>query len=737
MFPAFRVRIVILSMSKKNKKLKDPHAERESRRYQHPIPSREAITDLLRQEGKLLRFGRLSRLLGLDNERDLVALERRLGAMVRDGQLALNRRGAYGIAEKMDLRAGRVQANAEGFGFFIPDDEGEDIFLSPKQMRLVMHGDRVLVSVTGVDRRGRTQGTIAEVLERAHTHLVGRFFEESGIDFVVPDMKRMNHDVLIPGDRTGGAEHGDYVYIQILEQPTRHRQPVGEVLDVLGRNIDAPLAVELAIRSFGLPDQFPAPVLEEAEAAPDHVSEAETEGRRDLRELPLITIDGEDARDFDDAVLCEPRAGGGWRLHVAIADVSHYVRPGSALDDEAVQRGTSAYFPNRVVPMLPEALSNGICSLNPDVDRLCMVCEMSLDERGKVKRSKFYTAVMRSHARLTYNQVWRILSDPGCRERDQYQRLLPAIESLYDMYQAMRSLRERRGALDFESQEVYFRFADDGDVAEIVPYERNDAHKIIEECMIAANVEAARFLDRNDLPGMYRVHSPPQLKRYEELTGYLAELGLRLPRYERLEPQHIAQLLEKVKERPDGQMVQAMLLRAQSLAAYESGNDGHFGLALKAYAHFTSPIRRYPDLVVHRAIRKAIDKSKGARRAETDMAELAAHCSMTERRAEEASRDVDERLKCRYLASHVGESFEGVVTGVTSFGLFVELAETRISGLVHVTSLPNDYYHFDSASHSLTGERSRRRYRLSDPLQVQVLHVDIEDRKIDLGLVEA
>ncbi len=721
----------------KERRAKDPFAEREARRYEHPIPSREAIIALLNEQGELLKESRVAELLGLSGERDLDALRRRLNAMLRAGQLIKNRREGYGIAEKLDLTPGRVIGHPDGYGFVVPDAGGDDYYLNPRQMRRVLNGDRVLVSLAGIDRRGRKEGAIVEILERANSHLVGRYQEESGIRFVVADEKRIAQEILIPDGAERGATPGDFVYVEITEQPDARRQPVGRVLDVLGRNVNAPLAVELAIRSHQLPFEFPEDVLATTARIPDHVTEADLEGRRDLRKLPLVTIDGADAKDFDDAVFCARKRGGGFRLVVAIADVSHYVEAGRAIDREAELRATSAYFPNRVVPMLPESLSNGICSLKPHVDRLCMACEMHLDEKGKVTRSRFVEAVMHSHARLTYGQAWACLDEAQSSAPALPKDVLESLQALHALFRALRKRRAVRGAIDFESTEVGFRFDEQGEVDAIVPKPRNDAHKIIEECMILANVQAARWLEKQKLPAPFRVHARPPERKLDDLRVSLAELGLHVPDADRLEPKAFARILDTVKGRPDRGLVEALVLRAQSLAVYQTSNDGHFGLALEAYAHFTSPIRRYADLLVHRAIRHGLRRGRKAdfRYTAEAMESLSSHCSMADRRAEEASRDVDDRLKCRYMERHIGEEFEGLITGVTSFGLFVEMEGLYTSGLAHVTMLPNDYYHFDAATHTLTGERRHRTYRLADRVRVQVIRVDPDEREIDLKVV--
>lgn len=713
----------------------DPRAAEEKRRYENPIASRAAILLLLEQRGELMKRSHIAEALDITDETAQEALRRRLRAMVRDGELIQNRRGGYGVAQKLDLKAGRVIGHPDGFGFLALDEGGDDWYLSPRHMRGVLHGDRVLARIQGLDRRNRVEGAIISVLERANSHLVGRFYRESGVAFVTADEKRINQDILIPPDATGEAKSGDFVYLEITEQPDRRHQAVGRVVEVLGRSINAPMAVEVAIRSHDIPYEWPKEVL--AAAIPDHVSKADRAGRKDLRELPLVTIDGFDAKDFDDAVYCRQKPRGGWSLTVAIADVSHYVQPGTALDREASHRSTSVYFPNRVIPMLPEELSNGICSLRPKVDRLCVVCEMQVSAEGKVTRSRFFRAVMHSHARLTYQEAWAFLD----AQADAPQLEGPVAESLaalHEVYRAFRSQRGKRGAIDFRGREVYFKFNDDGEVANIEPSSRNDAHKLIEECMIAANVEAARTLDRAELPAAFRVHPPPQERKLEELRGALGELAIKLPPAERLRPKHLSDILRKASGRPERSLIESLVLRSQSLAVYLPKNGGHFGLALKAYAHFTSPIRRYPDLLVHRALVALAERSARPDPDDVDqqtaLARRCEHASMAERRAEDASRDVDERLKCAYMLSHLGDVFTGLVTGVREFGLFVELDGLGVSGLAHVTTLPNDYYHFDPLSHTLTGDKRRMSYRLGDKVTVQVLRVDTDDRQVDFKI---
>ena len=716
----------------------DPWAEREASRYERPIPSREAILALLEDRGELMREESIAEALGLDDEVDIQALDKRLGAMVRDGQLLRTRRDGYGVARKLDLLAGQVIANADGYGFLRPDDGSPDLYLSPHEMRKVLHGDRVLASIVSVDRRGRRKGAIAEVLERRFSRIVGRVVTEHGVTVVVPDDQRVHQDVLIPPDHVNGARPGQVVIAQISEPPTSKRGPIGTIVSVLGDRLKPSLLVEMAIAQHDLPHEWPQPVVAEAEELPVEVRKRDMDGRTDIRDLPLITIDGADSRDFDDAVYARPKRGGGWRLVVAIADVAHYTRPGTALDEEAFERSTSTYFPGFVVPMLPESLSNGLCSLNPNVDRLCLVCDMTVGSNGEVKRSRFYAGVMRSHARLTYDEVWQAIGekDPDMRER--LADHVPVLDHLHGLFKALEKARKRRGAIDFDTPEARFRLGEQGEVFQVETTERNDAHKLIEECMISANVQAAKFLSKKKIPALFRVHAPPPEDKYEDLREFLAQYHLTLPSLEKLHPGDYGRLLDRVRNTPEFPLIQSVLLRSMSLAVYLPANHGHFGLALEAYAHFTSPIRRYPDLLVHRAIHFALDGGKRRKYLYSDeqMAKMAAHCSQRERRAEEAERDVLERMKCAWLEKHVGEAFDGRVTGVTSFGLFVDLDGHGVSGLVHVSQLSNDYYHFDAERRRLKGERSGHVYRLGDVVRVQVLRASMEDRKIDFRLLK-
>jgi ribonuclease R len=723
--------------------LHDPHAAREASRYENPIASREAILQLLADAGGPQSAESLAQQLGLIEPERFDALGKRLAAMVRDGQLLQNRRGGYVPAQRLDLVPGTVIANPDGFGFLRPDSGvGDDLFLPPYEMRKAMHGDRVMASVTGVDHRGRREGAIVEVLERRLNRLIGRFELESGVSFVVPDDRRIQRNVQVPADARLEARPGQLVVCEIVQPPTAQRPPIGRVLAVLGDRLTASLAVEAAIHGHEIPHEFPPEVLAQAAAVPVDVTVAEAASRVDLRALPLVTIDGEDAKDFDDAVYCEPNRGG-FRLLVAIADVSHYVRPGTPLDEEATKRATSVYFPGFVVPMLPETLSNGICSLKPQVDRLCFVCDMQIDRSGHVVESKFYEAVMHSAKRLTYTQVWNAVGEGVPAEDREAARAfigaqLPQVERLHQLYRVLDKARRQRGAIDFETSEVRFVLGPQGEVTQAGMIQRNDAHKLIEECMIAANVEAARFLLETAVPAPYRDHDRPPEAKYLDLLEFLKEFHLRMPPWGKVRPMDFRRLLETVRERPDAALLESVVLRSQSLAVYAPENIGHFGLALDAYAHFTSPIRRYPDLLVHRAIKHALAGGDPERYlySHSAMATLSLQCSERSRRADEAQREVDERYRAAWMEEHVGSEFEGVISGVTSFGLFVELDESKVNGLVHVTQLPNDYYHFDPIRKTLTGERNGRQYRLGDRVRIVVLKASLEERKIDFRLVE-
>ncbi|MBD9426892.1 ribonuclease R [Pseudomonas sp. PDM15] len=742
----------------------DPEAAREAEKYENPIPSRELILQHLAERGSPAAREELLAELGLTTEEQEEALRRRLRAMERDGQLIYTRRGTYAPVDKLDLICGRISGHRDGFGFLVPDDGSDDLFLSPAQMRLVFDGDRALARVSGLDRRGRREGAIVEVIARAHESIVGRYFEEAGIGFVEADNPKIQQEVLVTPGRTGGAKIGQFVEIKITHWPTSRFQPQGDIVEVIGNYMAPGMEIDVALRSYDIPHVWPEAVTKEARKLKPQVEEKDKENRVDLRHLPFVTIDGEDARDFDDAVYCEKNSGrwklfsGGWKLYVAIADVSHYVKVGAALDEEAQKRGNSVYFPERVVPMLPEELSNGLCSLNPHVDRLAMVCEMSMSKSGELVDYQFYEAVIHSHARLTYNKVSYMLEQPKSSEgkalRDEYKEVLPHLKELYSLYKVLLAARHERGAIDFETQETRIVFGSGRKIAEIRPTQRNAAHKLIEECMLAANVATARFMLDHDIPSLYRVHDGPPAERVEKLKAFLGELGLVLHKGKQGPvPKDYQKLLASIQGRPDFHLIQTVMLRSLSQAVYSADNNGHFGLNYEAYTHFTSPIRRYPDLLVHRAIRSVIRskrETKHVQRAgaasmpkariypydEAALEKLGEQCSMTERRADEATRDVVNWLKCEFMQDRVGETFEGVITAATGFGIFVELKDIYVEGLVHVTALPGDYYHFDPVHHRLSGERSGRSFRLGDSVEVKVMRVDLDERKIEFELSE-
>jgi len=720
---------------------KDPDAALEAERYENPIASRKLILDEIKREGAL-SFQSLAEHLNINKDDQLDALGRRLRAMVRDGQLVQNRRGGYLPVDESHLVRGRVIAHPNGFGFLVPETGGDDLYLHAKQMRTLLHGDKAIVRVSGVDRRGRLEGAVISVFERANQFIVGRLLVESGVAVVVADNKRITQDFLIPEGSLGGAANGQIVKVEIIQQPTFKHQPIGKVVDVLGDHMSPGMEVDIAIHSYGLPHEFPQEVLADANRWGDSVRENDKQGRVDLRSVPLVTIDGEDARDFDDAVYCEPvdaNKDSGWRLLVAIAEVAHYVQVNSALDKEAYDRATSVYFPGRVIPMLPENLSNGLCSLNPEVDRLCLVCEMTISSQGEVDDYNFYEAVIRSHARLTYNKVADAVVERKPAALKAVAGVLPQLENLHAMYGKMEKVRQKRGAIDFDTTETKFDFTDDMRIKNIVPMIRNDAHKIIEECMIAANICAARFISRNQIPSLYRVHDSPDDDKLEELRGFLGDLGLRLGApSSKISPRDYARLTSSIKKREDIHLIQTLMLRSMQQAVYRPENIGHFGLALKHYAHFTSPIRRYPDLLVHRAIKHIVQKRKKRDFPynQNMMTTFGEHCSTNQRRADEATRDAEFAMKCEYMLDKVGMEFSARVTGVVSFGLFVELEEHYVEGLIHITSLPKDYYDFDPISHRLVGENRGMEFRLSDKLDVRVANVDMDERRIDFELIK-
>lgn len=730
-------------MPSKSKKIvdfnatKDPYAQREAEKYDNPIPSRELILQYIQHTGKPLLRKEIANAFSLESDDQLEALRRRLRAMERDGQLLFNREQRYCVVNNKDLLVGRVLGHADGFGFIRPDDGSDDLFLSPREMNPLLHNDRAMVRIVGIDKKGRREAAVVEILERNTHQIVGRLYKDDGFTYVVPDNKNIAQTVLLQKEGVGNAQQGQIVVAEIVEQPTKLRQPIGRIIEVLGDHLAPGMEIEMAIRSHELPHIWPEDVLEEIKFLSPEVPESAKENRVDLRQTPLVTIDGEDARDFDDAVYCK-RTPKGWKLLVAIADVSHYVQVNSALDKEAKNRSTSVYFPENVIPMLPEILSNGLCSLNPRVDRLCMVCELLIDEQGQVTRTRFYEAVMNSHARLTYTEVAKLLVDGDENLAATYHALMPHLRELYALYQVMRKTRDQRGAMDFDTQETRIIFGTDRKIEKIVPVVRNDAHKLIEEFMITANCAAARYLNAKKIPKLLRIHEGPSADKLLGLKAFLGELGLKFGGGVNPTPLDYMHLVDTIKGRPDAHLIQTVLLRSMSQAIYSPDLKGHFGLALEAYAHFTSPIRRYPDLLVHRAIRHCLQGKNAASFVYgiPDMVLLGEHCSTNERRADEATRDVTSWLKCEYMMDKIGEDFSGIISAVTSFGFFVELAEIYVEGLVHISHLGQDYFHFDPTSHQLKGERTNTTYRLGDSVKIKVARVDLDEKKIDFDLIQ-
>lgn len=722
---------------KTSRRSRPPKSGRNPRSSSSAPKGSAPITDTLREAGRPLTLEELAERLRKTGRSAKARLLVELEGLVQAGEIVRNRRDEYCLRERLPLTVGVVSAHRDGYGFVMPDDRSPPIFLSPRQMLEVIHGDRVAVRTTGRDFRGRPEGTIVEVLERGTHEIVGRLYDESGICFVVPDNPRIGHRVLVPRDRLGGAKSGQVVLVKLIEQPSKTAQPLGHVTRVLGEHAAPGMETQIAIHSHGLPFEFPSEALQEAERFGTQVSAAAKRDREDIRDLPLVTIDGEDARDFDDAVWCEA-VRGGWRLIVAIADVATYVAPGSALDQEAQHRGTSVYFPNRVLPMLPEALSNGLCSLNPNVDRLCLACEMRVNQDGKVTRSRFFEGVMRSRARLTYTKVAAYLANPAAVQDEEVRALGPQLSELHAVFRALHRARLQRGALDFDAPELKVRFDAEGRVAAFVEYTRNDAHRLIEECMIAANVQAAKFLKKHKIATLYRVHGQPEEERLEQLRQFLQGFGIHLPTDRDLQPKDLSEVLRKIVGNEEAQLIETVVVRSLPQAVYQPENIGHFGLALSEYVHFTSPIRRYPDLMVHRGIRHVLQGGDASTFAwsTSAMVQLGEQCSFTERRADEATRDALSWLKCEYMQDKIGEEFDVIVTGVVDFGLFVRVKGLQIDGLIHVSALGADYFTRDKSGFRMVAARSGRVFRLGDHLRVRLINVIIDERKIDFELAE-
>ena len=719
------------------KRKKDSSKARKRTTGGKPPATSLPIEATLRDAGRPLALQELQELMGCHTAAARKRLSQQIEALLLGGELLRNRREEYCLRERLSLIVGTVSGHRDGHGFLHPEDRSAPVILPYRQMREVMHGDRIAARISGTDQRGRPEGAVVQVLERGTTEIVGRLYDESGISYVVPDNPRIAHRVLVPREHLGEAHAGQIVLVKLIEQPSRNSQPLGHVVRVLGEHAAPGMETQIAIHSHSLPFEFPAAAVQQAESFGRVVSAAAKRGREDLRELPLVTIDGEDARDFDDAVWCE-QVRGGWRVIVAIADVGSYVAPKSALDQEAQHRGTSVYFPNQVLPMLPEALSNGLCSLNPGVDRLTLACEMKVNASGKITKARFFEAVMRSAARLTYTRVAAYLANATASVDSEVAAQGGQLVQLYAVFKALHAARTQRGALDFDAPELKVRFDERGRIAAFLEQPRNDAHRLIEECMIAANVQAAKFLKKHRMPTLYRVHGQPEADRLQQLRQFLTGFGIQLPHDRDLEPKDLSAVLQQVVGNEEAHLIQTVTVRSLPQAVYQPANLGHFGLALKEYVHFTSPIRRYPDLLVHRAIRHVL-RGRSASSFEYDqakMAQLGQQSSFTERRADEATRDAMLWLKCEYMKDKLGEEFDALVTGVVDFGLFVQAKGLQIDGLVHVSSLGADYFSRDRSGFRMVGARSGRVFRLGDHLRVRLVNVVIDERKIDFELAE-
>ncbi|BCD98188.1 ribonuclease R [Marinagarivorans cellulosilyticus] len=749
-------------------------------KYDNPIPSREFLLETINNSKAVINRDQLAALLNLNSDEQQEALRRRLRAMERDGQVSYSREKGYAPVDPADIFTGTIIGHKEGFGFFKQAGVERDLFVPRHQMRRVFDGDTVQARISGLNQQGREEIAILDIVTRGKSQITGQLKYAGARYYVQPENSRILHEIVVEEDQLSSAKPDQLVVVEIIQYPTFKQAATGRITQVLGDRDDAGIEITLALNNHEISHQWPQNVLADAQKLGGAVSEKDKKHRIDLRKKAFVTIDGDDAKDFDDAVYCEPLASGGWTLMVAIADVSHYVNSGSALDKEAYNRGTSVYFPGMVVPMLPEAISNGLCSLNPEVDRLVMVCEMTINAAGKMTDHCFFEGVIHSHARLTYDQVNTMLnaagSDAGKQLIQRFSTLIDNIHDLNNLYQCLSTARGQRGAIDFETQEVKFSFTEARKIAAIHPVVRNDAHKLIEECMLCANVATALFLKKHTpflskhaLPALFRIHEGPQAKKLVSMREFLSSKALTLGGGEKPTPKHYATLLNSIKGRQDTSAIQTIMLRSLSQAQYSADNLGHFGLAYPAYAHFTSPIRRYPDLLVHRAIRAVIrstpktpslgtklkrvfglgrshvrlaNDAKGAAKpqkthfTEAEFADIGNHCSLLSRRADKASWDVEAALKCHYMLDKVGEEYTATVNGVMHFGLFVDLAETKIEGLIHITAMDDDYYHFDAASQKLTGERHQNSYEIGDSIRVKVARVDMENHKVEFVLAQ-
>lgn len=699
--------------------MSDPHKNRESEKYDNPIPSREYILEFVQQ--KPHSFDDLVNAMGVSGKQKK-PLTHRLKAMVRDQQLTLDREEMYDTFDpERDIMLGTITANPKGFGFVVLDDYEQDLRLSAYQMKQVYHGDRVKVRM--LDARGDSE--IVEVLE-SRTTFVGRLHIGANESWIVVDDKRVCNNIIIPTVNVDNKNE-QMVVVELTKKPTLKDLAEGKITKILGDYMDEGVETEAALYRNDIPVDFSEATLAETAQLPTEVTAADKQGRIDITQMKLVTIDGEDSRDFDDAVYAEPTSNG-WKLVVAIADVSHYVTEGSALDTDAIDRGNSVYFPRRVIPMLPEELSNGLCSINPDVERLCMTCEMNIDTQGNLLDYKFFPAVMFSHARLTYTKVGKILEDHDAALTQEYSGVMDNLNALYDLYKALKEATTRRGVMDFDRIETQILFDDNGKIENIVATSRNDAHKLIEECMLMANQATAKFLAENEEDFLYRVHPKPTAEKVEVTRQFLTAVGLTLKGGDQPETVHFAQVLQDAKGRDDENIIKTIVLRTMKQAIYTPDNEGHFGLAFEDYTHFTSPIRRYPDLLVHRAINRVL--TKNTHRPSKKMAEMGEHMSVTERRANDATRDVEQWLKCEYMRDKVGETFDGIISGIASFGIFIELVEVYTEGMISIRDLKDDFYAFDDIHHQLKGQRTGKTFQLGDKITIQVASVNLDDRQM-------
>ena len=731
-------------MNKKTQN-QDPFAAREAEKYSNPVPSREFILARLQEKDTPLDLKEVCQEFLIDSEEGIEAIRRRLIAMTRDGQLEQGLKRKYFPARAKILINGTLHFDRRGALWCIPEMGGPRIAVASFNKDISLHGSKVILAVPEDTANTEARGRIVEVVQKSTLRVIGRFIQDNKLNYVIPHGKEIVEDIIIPAGKHKNAQDGDIVLVEIINQQSTWSDLVGQVSEVIGHENSKGIEVSAAIHAHNLSHQWPKEIAQELQDFSKKSFAITSKNRVDLRDLPLVTIDGEDAKDFDDAVYCQAKKGGGWKLFVAIADVSYYVHANTVLDAEAKLRGNSVYFPGKVVPMLPETLSNDLCSLLPQTDRMCMVCELNINAAGIVTSYSFYEGIIHSHARLTYTKVAKILSGESKHLQDTYADLVDDLHNLHALYNMLHKQRKARGALDFDSAETRIIFDEHGKIKQIEPVTRNVAHKIIEECMLCANVAAAEFLEKHKLPAMYRIHEGPTVDKLADLKAFLLELGINFGKKKQPEPLDYAQLISKIQTRTDAHIIQMLLLRSLSQAVYSTENLGHFGLAYPAYTHFTSPIRRYPDLIVHRQIKQVLhskwkiaktkkEQEAVAKQAEK-MQELAVHCSVTERRADDATRDVELWLKCQYIAKFIGQNFTGVVSGVNRFGFFVELAELHVDGLVHVTALKDDFYIYNQAKHQLLGERTHRGFSLGQQVNVIVAKVNIAERKIDFELV--